>query len=162
MFIQEVMRISFEQIFHIADSEIVKAMISKSSYGFNTFAANRIGEIQEGTVSDEWYWTPGKLNIADWVTRGKRPSEIGSGSKWQSGPEFLQKPISEWPISQTVNVKELPDRTKQVYILKGQSLSDSLANRIDLERFSKLEYYSFINGLRKAQSIGKKQNWESA
>ena len=52
MFIQEEMRISFEQIFHIVDSEIVKAMISKSSYGFNTFAANRIGEIQEGTVSD--------------------------------------------------------------------------------------------------------------
>ena len=38
MFIQEEMRISFEQIFHIVDSEIVKAMISKSSYGFNTFA----------------------------------------------------------------------------------------------------------------------------
>ena len=33
----------------------------------------------------------------------------------------------------------MPERTKQVHILKGQSLSDSLANRIDLERFSKLQ-----------------------
>ena len=41
-------------------------MISKESYGFNTYAANRIGEIQQDTEVSEWYWTAGNLNIADW------------------------------------------------------------------------------------------------
>ena len=48
-FIQEELRYQFEKVYHIVDSEIVKAMISKESYGFNTFAANRIGEIQSKT-----------------------------------------------------------------------------------------------------------------
>jgi len=52
----------------IVDSEIVKAMISKESYGFNTYAANRIGEIQKKITSQEWFWVAGNLNIADGVT----------------------------------------------------------------------------------------------
>ena len=46
-FMQEKLRYSFEKVYHIVDSEIVKAMISRESYGFNTFAANCIGEIQQ-------------------------------------------------------------------------------------------------------------------
>ena len=53
-------------ISHSEDSEIVKAMISKESCGFNTYAANRIGEIQQETNPSEWVWTAGSLNIADW------------------------------------------------------------------------------------------------
>ena len=54
-------------------------MIPKESYGFNTFVANRIGEIQEKTDKKEWMWVPGKLNIADWTTRGKSPTELDQG-----------------------------------------------------------------------------------
>ena len=43
----------------MVDSEIVKAMIDKKSYGFRMFVANRIGEIQGSTTPDEWYWIPG-------------------------------------------------------------------------------------------------------
>ena len=87
-FIQREMRFEFRNIFHIVDSEIVKAMISK-----NSFVANRLGEIHSNTNKEEWYWTPGKLSIADWVTRGKRPDEIDRGSEWQGGgggEPFLQ------------------------------------------------------------------------
>ena len=44
----------FEKIYHIVDSHTVHAMIQKSSYGFNTFAATRIGEIQKGTIPENW------------------------------------------------------------------------------------------------------------
>ena len=54
-FIQEEMILEFKEMFHIFDSEIIKAMIAKGSYGFNTFAANRIGEIQGSTRKEEWY-----------------------------------------------------------------------------------------------------------
>jgi len=44
--LQEMPDLEFKRVYHIVDSEIVRAMINKESYGFNTFAVNRIGEIQ--------------------------------------------------------------------------------------------------------------------
>ena len=41
--VTEIPEMKFERIYHIVDSEIVRAMINKDSYGFNTFAANRVG-----------------------------------------------------------------------------------------------------------------------
>ena len=46
VFLQDEMRCKFRKVHHIVDSEIVKAVVMIESYGFNTFAANRIGEIQ--------------------------------------------------------------------------------------------------------------------
>ena len=43
VFLQDEMRYKFRNVHHIVDSEIVKAMVMKESYGFNTFPANRIG-----------------------------------------------------------------------------------------------------------------------
>ena len=101
--IEEETRYSFDEILHIVDSEVVKAMIGKESYGFNTYTANRLGEIQSGTNESEWYWISREHNISDWITHGKRPSEISRTSEWQLGPKFLSKPISEcqYPIERT-------------------------------------------------------------
>ena len=49
-------RYKFDKHYYIVDSQIVCAMIQKETYGFNTFAATRIGEIQEGTNPSDWYW----------------------------------------------------------------------------------------------------------
>ena len=48
-FIEEETRYRFESCYHIVDSEIVRAMIQKESYGFNSFVTTRIGEIQNAT-----------------------------------------------------------------------------------------------------------------
>ena len=94
-FMQEELRYSFEKGYHIVDSEIVKVMISKESYGFNTFAANCIGEIQQMTNPSEWFWVQGILNIPDRITRGKFSIDLSSQSIWQKGPEFLYHPEEE-------------------------------------------------------------------
>ena len=62
---------------------------------FNAFAVNRIAEIQEGTISDEWYMTPGKLILRIGLQEGNAQAILVVIMEWQSGPEFLQKPISE-------------------------------------------------------------------
>ena len=64
--------------------------------------ATRIGEIQEGTDPQDWYWVESENNIADWITRGKRPNDIDADSDWQRGPRFLRLPESEWPISKVI------------------------------------------------------------
>lgn len=137
VFIQKEVRFKFAGVYHIVDSEIVKAMIGKESYGFNTFAANRIGEIQQQTDPLEWYWISGNLNVADWLTRGKSPIDLDQDSLWQKGPEFLRLPVDDWPVSRQVNVVDLPERNKVVLSADVKPL-ETLASRIDIDRFSKI------------------------
>ena len=87
---KEMPDLEFHQTFHIVDSEIVMAMINKESYGFNTFAANRIGEIHQNTERHNWYWIEGKLNVADITTRGCNAGEFGEGSVWQKWSGFSE------------------------------------------------------------------------
>ena len=84
-------------------------MINRSSYCFNTFAANRIGEIHQEAVQSEWYWLEGKLNIADWITRGRAPCELHEDSIWQRAPTFLQLPERDCPIYSESKITQLPE-----------------------------------------------------
>lgn len=132
-FLDKESRYKFAKYYHIVDSQIVHGMIQKESYGYNTFATTRIGEIQEGTNPQDWYWVESDKNVADWITRGKRPSDIKSESDWQKGPRFLQLPESEWPISKVVHHPELPMKTALTTLTAEQDL---LARRIDINRHS--------------------------
>ena len=140
VFIEKEMRYPFKAKYHLTDSEIVKGMISKESYGFNTYVANRIGEIQENTSPTDWFVIAGKLNIADWLTRGKEITELDEHSDWHKGPSFMKDPFKEWPVTQKCNMTDLPERIKVVSVLVAKTqVKDSLAKRIDIDRFSKLE-----------------------
>ena len=135
-FIQSEMRYDFKEVYHLVDSEIVKAMVNKSSYGFNIFAANRIDEIRETTHPEEWLGTAGVNNIADWITRGKSPKEISRESEWQQGLEYLTKPIEEWPISKEMTITELPETKKLVCNATAEPV-ETLISRMDIDRFCK-------------------------
>ena len=78
------------------------------------------------------------MNVADWVTRGKNPGELGPGSVWQTGPGFLKQPIEEWPVSSQTNVEKLPERHKVVMTSNTKEI-ETLATRNDIGRFSKIE-----------------------
>ena len=85
-FITREMRRNYVKEYFIVDSEIVRAMIQKESYGFSTFSALRIGEIQEETQPKDWYWVEGKENPADMTTRGtnrKKLAQRACGRKVQ-------------------------------------------------------------------------------
>ena len=108
-------------------------MIQKQSYGFHTFVAVRIGEIQEFTDPSECFWVESNLNVADWITRGKEIHEIDEGSIWQEGPRFLQEDENSWPIKGSVT-EDIPEEKidKFVYQLK---IEFSLSSIIDITRF---------------------------
>ena len=136
VFLENNMRYQFNKVYHAVDSEIVKAMISKQSYGFNTFVANRIGEIQEKTDPVEWYWMPGDLNISDWLTRGKSPQDLMQGGLWQNGPDFLKLDENEWPLCNTSNVSVFPEM--KAAFINTVIVTETLASRININRFSNL------------------------
>ena len=138
VFIQSEMRYTFDKVIHIVDSEIVKGMIDSDSHGFNTYPANRIGEIHASTRKEEWYWGPGELNTADYATRGMSPSELDEGSLWQTGPLYLQSPMESWPTEQQVSIMDLPEKKTITHSCVHKPVTETLADRFDLNRFSKL------------------------
>ncbi|KAJ8019238.1 hypothetical protein HOLleu_42307 [Holothuria leucospilota] len=109
-YILKEMRIDFGKVFYIVDSEIVRAMIQKESYGYKTFAATRIGEIRQETEPNDWWWCKGW----SWV---------------------LALPVDQWPVGQSCYERTLPERVKVVMVEDVEEI-DSLASRINLRRYS--------------------------
>ena len=91
--------LSINNHFHLTDSMIVYAMLKKESYGFNTFAALRVGEIQEKCNYEDWSHLPSKENAADCLTKGQTPEKLIENSVWQCGPEWLVLDRSLWPTT---------------------------------------------------------------
>ena len=145
-FIVKESSLKFKQVFHFTDSEIIKAMVNKSSYGFDTFEANRLGEIQQLTSKEEWIWVPGTLNIADLVTRGCPPENLGMDCPWQNGVEVFKEPKTVWTQFTAQSPKVIPGMKKETQVtIEGETfkvageiqMKDSLAHRIDITRYSK-------------------------
>ena len=112
-------------------------MTGRDSYGFNTFAANRLGEIHQITKDEEWFWINRKLNISDLTTRGADASELSESSDWQRGPKFLSLAVQQWPIVSKVDVTTIPELKTLTNMVKESSLNERLADRFVLSRFSK-------------------------
>ena len=131
----------FSKVVHLIDSEIVQAMIHRESYGFNTFAGNRLGEIQSQTLATDWGWVESKLNIADATTRGLSPDKIGSNSEWQKGPSFLSETLQSWPVSwevkKGISVPEMKASTTKEVVYHTRDAKETLASRFDLNRYSR-------------------------
>ena len=88
-------RLEVEKWFHLVDSQTVLGAIQRDSYGYQTFFANRVGEIQRAGPIEDWWWIPGQQNIADIMTRGSIARDLKEGSMWQNGPDFLRWPVEE-------------------------------------------------------------------
>ena len=136
-FITKEMTLHFQQQFFIVDSEIARAMIQKESYGFNTFVAVRVGEIQHYTRKEDWFWTESSENVVDMLSRGANPEDLGMQSRWQSGPDFLKQPVKRWPVLQSFSGVEVPELAKVVNVnaAKADKLVD-VSTIIDCQRFS--------------------------
>ena len=73
--IQAEMRMKFDKVLHLIDSQTVLNMLHKTSTRFQIYEGSRVGEIQAATKGNlsEWAWIPGDNNIADCLTRGLQP-----------------------------------------------------------------------------------------
>ncbi|XP_032434156.1 uncharacterized protein LOC116729604 [Xiphophorus hellerii] len=161
-------QIKVERWYHLIDSQTVLGAIQRESYGFQSFFANRIGEIQSNTRIQDWWWIPGNQNIADIITRGASPQDLDIDSKWQQGPAFLKSPVEKWPIKSSkqlaidakgsiiklqkkafiavttrtgIKESELKQELPQnqaAVLAKKQRPSISIQNLVDVSRFSSL------------------------
>ncbi|XP_063592199.1 uncharacterized protein LOC134769401 [Penaeus indicus] len=132
----------FSSVMHITDSAIVRAQIQKESYGFGTFVATRVAEVQSKSNPNEWWWIASCHNPADLLTRPNDPSDIIISSLWKYGPKFMTLPKEEWPISQSIEC-DLPDR---VHVNLTHCLKDSDECVIDLSKFKNYNKLIAVTG----------------
>ena len=141
--IEKEMRLEFERTLHIVDSETVLNMLNKTSTRYKVYEGVRIGEIQAATGGDmhEWAWISGKVNTADWLTRGRCPQQLGPDSEWWRGPSIIYEPLESWNLKFGLQKEDclLPGEKKLVSVstVCAQDVG-TLSNCVDYKRFSNI------------------------
>lgn len=95
--LREELEIPLEPSVFWTDSTSVLKYIRNETSRFNTFVANRMTTIRATSDSHQWRYVNGDLNPADWASRGISVPNFLKSAIWISGPEYLQRPGSEWP-----------------------------------------------------------------
>ena len=115
-------------------SEVVRAMLKKEYYGFNTFTGVRVGEIQTTEDPRDFYWIAGGKNIADLLSRGSTNDKLLEHSKWQQRTEFLQWPVQEWLLQQRLyRIEDLPELIQTTTLTNVLQLQCEV---VDAKRFT--------------------------
>ncbi|XP_060566919.1 uncharacterized protein LOC132725749 [Ruditapes philippinarum] len=86
------------------DSMAVLRFIENSSARFQTFVANRLSVIHDGSNPEQWRYIPTKINPGDIASRGITVDELNKS--WIVAPDFLWKDESKWPadrVNQTIS-----------------------------------------------------------
>ncbi|XP_047489108.1 uncharacterized protein LOC125039313 [Penaeus chinensis] len=121
----------YENKFFWTDSTSVLKCIANSTTRYHTFVANRLTTIHEGSNVEDWHYIASDLNPADLASRGMHGNcDEEKISRWFQGPEFLSKPMSEWPESRNFKCTIIPDEmaSKVVHatVIKEDSFMSSL------------------------------------
>lgn len=157
----------FKSVYHIVDSEIVRAQIQKDSHKLKSFVGTRIAEIQTKSDPREWWWVGGENNPADMLTRKTEIEHLDMNSVWQRGPDFLKLPIQSWPIFQKDEV-EVPDMIGQTITADSNLITtvDHTGNEqpslsvIKLERFS--SYGKLLRVTSRILAVAKAKSFKAA
>ena len=84
-----------------SDSQVVLGYIGNKVKQFHVFVANRVQQIQEGSLLDQLMYVGTKQNPADEASQGLRPSQF-TNSEWINGPEFFWKNNADWVETQNI------------------------------------------------------------
>jgi len=125
------------RVMFFTDSSCVLSQIVSNSAMLNVFNAHRVGEIQSTTNKDDWRWIPGSHNVADLATRSTcKVSDLGPGSRYRLGPEWLRQDENAWPVKTAEQVKQdLPPEELNAKMVKLCAMQVSGEAAEDVFRF---------------------------
>ena len=129
-----------EEVFW-TDSKVVQAYIHNDARRFHTFVANRVQQIRERTVPEQWKYVDGKNNPADDASRGLSPKDLLQSSRWLRGPTFLWDHHDGWKNFDKSEPEPLQLDDKEVR--KASSLATCTTNEEQSATLlQRLEYFS--------------------
>ena len=112
-----------DRVYHLTDSTSVLKCILNESKRFHTFESNRLASIHSESSPREWRYVNSDVNPADDGSKGMKLKALMTNDRWISGPQFLLKEESSWPV--LITVPELKDddpkvrKEIQIYVTVG-------------------------------------------
>lgn len=113
----ESLRYKPTRVIHWCDSSVVLGWINSDLTKLKTFVANRASEIVDMTVPSAWRYVPTDANPADLISRGINPKNLPAMDLWWSGPNFLMKDESEWPVLDANKLSNLPETKAHTIVI---------------------------------------------
>ncbi|XP_043227504.1 uncharacterized protein LOC122384292 [Amphibalanus amphitrite] len=110
--------------FFWTDSMVVLGYIGNESRRFQVFVANRVQQIREHTVPDQWRFVKSEDNPADLASRGLDASELKNCDLWWHGPKFLMDSAELSAEPWFVEVQEDDPEVKKTRVLVTSSRQD--------------------------------------
>ena len=98
--------------------------VVKQIYGTDlpnkSFSMKRLTKIHSASEANDWFYIPGKMNPADYCSRGIQAHETEKSKTFHHGPQFLYQDRSTWP---TTNIPWHPVRRKPEDIIAVDATS---------------------------------------
>jgi hypothetical protein len=88
----------------ITDSTICLFWISQDDRPLQLGVRNAVAEVRRFSTVKDWHHVSSEMNVADLGTRPASVAEIGPGSTWQQGQEWMWLPRSQMPIRTAAEV----------------------------------------------------------
>lgn len=145
--VNDALRIAFDKLYYWSDSTITLSWIKGDSRKWKTFVANRVGEIQSLSNTQDWHHIKSAENPADLLSRGVSVDYLLGSELWWHGPKFLRSHNSTWKLdSDFSEPTELPDvRLSHVALIyKKWDVLDKYCSLLKLQRVVAF-VYRFIN-----------------
>ena len=130
-------------IFYVTDSSICLFQLNQDSRPMETLVRNAVVEVRRLSAPEHWYHVESANNIADLATRTAVVSEIGPGSEWQEGKDWMKLPKELMPL-RTVTQLTAASEDKRLCVDKPQislhvemytSRKDKLAERYEFSQY---------------------------
>ena len=142
------MDVEFDKVYHLVDSSTVLGYLHKLDSKLKPYEGIRVSEIQTSGIFQDgrlqgWSWVEGDQNPADWATKPRSVLELHADGFWQTGPTFLTKDYSQWPIRHDFKVERLegellPKSAHVAYMVSGD-MSNVFENLLrDVSQVQKL------------------------
>ncbi|XP_074649022.1 uncharacterized protein LOC141904335 [Tubulanus polymorphus] len=96
--IQKEIELEISDVKYWTDSKTVLRYICNDTARYQTFVANRVNTIREGSNKEQWRYVPSSLNPADLASRGVSPGNTILSERWFSGPAYLYQAETDWPV----------------------------------------------------------------
>ena len=81
------------------DSTVLLYWIRDTKNKWKQFVSNRIYEIKKHSKPRDWFHCPGKINVADMLTRGMHMTKLIESNEWWGGPQWLRVDHDrDWPL----------------------------------------------------------------
>lgn len=116
------------------DSKVVLGYIANETRRFHIFVGNRVQQIQEHSSPDQRHYVDTKSNLADHASPGLNPQGL-QNSSWITGPAFLWKDKSCWPVNEAKEIFTLSEddpevKNKVALVTSTDKSFASLASRL--------------------------------